>query len=169
MDGVNRLWKSTRLVRGAYTIRVVGEEQLRIAAAGLTSATRHPVQYLSLLAADPSTTGPVARLVRRAQEIENDATWLGRITGGVADPVVDPVADAGAAVAGRVVPNPRLGVDVNGDAFDEAEELIESLGRGTQGTIEDDVVLQPGRWERLSPEDGTNYDRAWGEELVHAR
>ena len=45
----NRIWKDTRLLRGAYAIRVVGEEQIRMAAAGYNSMFRHPFSYIAEL------------------------------------------------------------------------------------------------------------------------
>lgn len=47
-----RLWKPTALLRGAYTVRVMGEEQLRIAAAGFKAMPNHPMSYLSFLVGD---------------------------------------------------------------------------------------------------------------------
>lgn len=50
------LFKPLALVtRPAYPIRVVGEEQLRMAAAGFASMFRHPISYLSIVAADRPT------------------------------------------------------------------------------------------------------------------
>ncbi len=48
LGAMNRIWKDTRLMRGAYTVRVVGEEQIRMAAAGYHTLN-HPLQYISRL------------------------------------------------------------------------------------------------------------------------
>lgn len=45
---VNSKWKDLVLIRGAYTVRVVGEEQIRMAAAGLTSMVAHPLSHLAI-------------------------------------------------------------------------------------------------------------------------
>lgn len=47
-----RLWKPTALLRGAYTVRVLGEEQLRISAAGFNAMSNHPMPYLAFLVGD---------------------------------------------------------------------------------------------------------------------
>ena len=46
---MNKVWKPSRLLRPAFPIRVVGEEQFRIAAAGMDTALGHPLSYLSLI------------------------------------------------------------------------------------------------------------------------
>ncbi len=43
---MTRMWKPAVLLRGAYVVRVGGEEQIRMAAAGMSSMIRHPVDYL---------------------------------------------------------------------------------------------------------------------------
>lgn len=43
----NDVWKPTALLRGAWTVRVVGEEQIRMAAAGRLSLFNHPMSYLA--------------------------------------------------------------------------------------------------------------------------
>lgn len=53
LDWVQGKWKQTALMRGAYTIRVIGEEQLRMSASGLDSMFNHPISYISSLLADP--------------------------------------------------------------------------------------------------------------------
>jgi hypothetical protein len=51
VDGVlSSVWKPMALLRGAYVLRVVGEEQLRMGAHGLDSAFRHPMSYIAWLA-----------------------------------------------------------------------------------------------------------------------
>ncbi len=45
---MNKVWKPLVLLRGAWTVRVVGEEQIRMAALGLNSQFRHPLQYMSM-------------------------------------------------------------------------------------------------------------------------
>lgn len=43
----NEIWKPSVLLRLAWPIRVIGEEQLRMAAAGFDSAFHHPLSYIS--------------------------------------------------------------------------------------------------------------------------
>jgi hypothetical protein len=42
------LWVPLTLLRGAWTVRVIGEEQLRLAAAGMHSMFRHPIAHLNV-------------------------------------------------------------------------------------------------------------------------
>lgn len=53
LDAVMGVWKRTALMRGAYTVRVIGEEQLRMASSGLDSMFAHPISFISSLLADP--------------------------------------------------------------------------------------------------------------------
>lgn len=46
---MNRIWKPSRLLRPAWPLRVVGEEQFRMGAAGLDSAVAHPLSYIALV------------------------------------------------------------------------------------------------------------------------
>lgn len=42
------IWKPMTLLRGAYTVRVVGEEQVRLAGVGLDSLVSHPVGWVEI-------------------------------------------------------------------------------------------------------------------------
>lgn len=43
----DQIWKPFTLLRGAWPLRVIGEEQLRMTAAGRTAMFRHPVSYVA--------------------------------------------------------------------------------------------------------------------------
>jgi hypothetical protein len=45
----DNVWKTSVLIRLAWPVRVIGEEQLRLGAAGLDSAFRHPISYIAWL------------------------------------------------------------------------------------------------------------------------
>ena len=45
--GLNRVWKPLQLVRMAWTARVIGEEQVRMAAAGYDSMFNHPLSFIA--------------------------------------------------------------------------------------------------------------------------
>ncbi len=47
---MNKVWKPSRLIRLAWPIRVVGEEGLRLGAAGMTSPWNHPLSYWAIVA-----------------------------------------------------------------------------------------------------------------------
>lgn len=74
LDAGNSTWKRLTLLRGAYTVRVVGEEQLRMAAAGMDSAFAHPLSFISGLVADD---GKLGKLVRNSGRRSVDATGSG--------------------------------------------------------------------------------------------
>lgn len=58
----NDLWKPTALLRGAWTVRVVGEEQVRMAAAGRLSLFNHPLSYMSWMLDD---NGRIANVMKK--------------------------------------------------------------------------------------------------------
>lgn len=53
LNGLQGKWKQVALLRGAYTVRVIGEEQVRMAASGLDSMVAHPISAISAMIADP--------------------------------------------------------------------------------------------------------------------
>lgn len=50
INAQNRLWKPVALLRGAWMLRVIGEEQVRMAMAGYDSLFHHPISYLAQVA-----------------------------------------------------------------------------------------------------------------------
>jgi len=52
-----RIWKPLVLGRPAWTVRVLGEEQARIAADGLSSLGSHPASYISFMLTDRNKVG----------------------------------------------------------------------------------------------------------------
>lgn len=73
---MNRIWKPSRLLRPAWPLRVVGEEQFRIAATGFDSAISHPLSYLALVMGTRQD-GRLSRLIDDA-EIGVDLATGGR-------------------------------------------------------------------------------------------
>lgn len=57
------VWKPLVLLRGAWTVRVVGEEQVRLATAGMDSLFRHPISALAYIVADD---GKLAKIIKSA-------------------------------------------------------------------------------------------------------
>lgn len=57
LDTLNGRWKQLQLARAAYTVRVVGEEQVRLSAAGLDSMFAHPFSYIASLIGGDSRLG----------------------------------------------------------------------------------------------------------------
>jgi hypothetical protein len=61
---MTQIWKPLQLLRGAYTVRVVGEEQVRVAASGYDSLFNHPASAIAWqLSVDPQS-----RLGKRVAE-----------------------------------------------------------------------------------------------------
>ena len=50
---MDQAWKPLVLLRLAWPVRVIGEEQLRMAFSGMPSIVRHPIKYLSMVLAGP--------------------------------------------------------------------------------------------------------------------
>ena len=55
----SQVWKPFALLRGAYTVRVIAEEQIRMATSGVDSLFAHPLSYLAWMAADDGKLGKV--------------------------------------------------------------------------------------------------------------
>ena len=70
-DGfLNRVWKPFVLLRVAWPVRVIGEEQLRLAATGMTSIFRHPLQHISMVMAGKTAEDVYGRQFRNVDEWE---------------------------------------------------------------------------------------------------
>lgn len=63
----NELWKPMQLMRLAWTARVVGEEQVRMAAAGYDSMFKHPLSYISTRVSKDSRTGRALKAIPRVE------------------------------------------------------------------------------------------------------
>ncbi|MFP4512074.1 MAG: hypothetical protein ACLFRV_03900 [Acidimicrobiales bacterium] len=75
------LWKPMVLMRPAWAVRVVGEEQARLAAAGWSSMFRHPLEYLGILSRrrmDEGLAGDPIRLMEEHAESMSRMGGLGR-------------------------------------------------------------------------------------------
>lgn len=57
LDTFQKTWKPFQLLRGAYVIRVVGDEQARMASAGYSSVFSHPLSYLAVAMGDDGRVG----------------------------------------------------------------------------------------------------------------
>lgn len=56
LDALMGTWKRLTLLRGAYTVRVIGEEQIRMAASGLDSSFAHPISFIGALVGNEAAT-----------------------------------------------------------------------------------------------------------------
>lgn len=109
----NQVWKPLVLLRGAWTVRVVAEEQVRMGASGLTSAFAHPLSYISWAAH------------RTPREVPTDAGPIARGIAAAGRGVTAPARTAGLAGRGEV--------DVMGNLLSEAQEHIDAMSRGSAG------------------------------------
>ena len=71
------LWKPMVLLRGAYIARVVGEEQMRMAANGMDSLFRHPMSYLAYQTGRRGSVGLDGDPVRQMLEFQSVAQRKG--------------------------------------------------------------------------------------------
>lgn len=69
---MNWIYKPFALLRPATTLRIIGEEQIRIAADGYISFTNHPLRALAMVLGAPNRPG--------ASGLAND---IGKLTGGI--------------------------------------------------------------------------------------
>jgi len=67
----NDLWKPLQLMRAAWTVRVVGEEQLRMAAAGYDSMFNHPLSFISHRMGRKGNTDIQGELLEEADQFTN--------------------------------------------------------------------------------------------------
>ncbi len=74
----NDLWKPMALLRGAWTVRVVGEEQIRMAASGNLSVFNHPISYLAWAMDDDSR---IAQVLKKYAHLEAGGRGAVDVTG----------------------------------------------------------------------------------------
>lgn len=69
MDGfMSLVWRPFQLIRAAWTLRVVGEEQLRMGASGLTSMFAHPLSHLAYMTGRRGATDIKGNYIEDAEE-----------------------------------------------------------------------------------------------------
>ncbi len=66
---MQKIWKPMVLLRVAFPLRVQADNQLRMAAAGLDSMFRHPMDWLSWAIADPTLDGSIQKILRGAAKV----------------------------------------------------------------------------------------------------
>lgn len=69
LDALMGTWKRMTLLRGAYTVRVIGEEQIRMAASGLDSSFAHPLSFISAMLGNGEATQRWASGARRQVDV----------------------------------------------------------------------------------------------------
>lgn len=112
------IWKPLALMRGAWTTRVIAEEQLRMAASGLHSAFRHPIDFIGYVVSRDSTVRPLPLPkfgTAKTLGILPDVP-VGKIAGTVEDWTGITLTNKGAR---------RFG----GELMDDAEEYVGAMSR----------------------------------------
>lgn len=128
---MNDLWKPAQLLRGAWTVRVVGEEQIRMAMSGLDSVFSHPLSAIARVVAS-DTPYREGRLLGRATPA-NLAVAAGRGTARTLEAAGRAlervgVEDAFGAARGRA--------GLLGDELANTEEAQQALIRGAAGFMD---------------------------------
>lgn len=80
---IQDVWKPFVLLRGAWTVRVVGEEMIRLAAAGFDSPFFHPLSYIAYAVGRKGATDAVGNAIEdsnafRAAMNRGNAGWRNR-------------------------------------------------------------------------------------------
>lgn len=78
LDAFLKFWKPLQLLRPAYILRVVGDEQARMAASGYTSFFSHPFAYMAIALGDD---GKVAKLLGNLDLADNLGRYGTDVTG----------------------------------------------------------------------------------------
>ena len=65
---MGRVWKPVQLLRAAWVVRVIGEEQVRMGAAGMDSALRDPLSYIGWLVGQKGAKDVLGNPLKYAQE-----------------------------------------------------------------------------------------------------
>jgi hypothetical protein len=143
------LWKPLQLIRGAWTTRVVGEEQIRMAASGNTSMFAHPLSHMSWMLADD---GKIAGIFKKfGVDVEGR---LGR--GGV-----DIAGEAFAREGSTIVPNMDLERELRGAASDFADAT--NIKAQAEGWLEGTNVLAKHKATYVVGD--PDYHMAWAEKI----
>lgn len=143
---MQQLWKPLVLLRPAWTARVIGEEQMRMAAANLDSVFYHPASWFGWV------------LGRTPAERSKLVTRLGKITGD----------DYARAAYTRFQDRFAKGLyDITGNITSEHYEHVASMSRGHNGWL----GVDPERsryWKyinRPSGDDVIGFDKSWARNL----
>lgn len=85
---MQQVWKPLALLRGAWTVRVVGEEQVRMAAAGMDSLISHPLRAIAWAAGRRGASDVLGEAFDAADDASEFAAALSRGSGGWRDRTV---------------------------------------------------------------------------------
>jgi hypothetical protein len=137
---VNDRWKESALLRGAYTVRVVGEEQVRMAASNLTSFANNPLSAIAWIVGDNGINQKIPGL---GKTLHFDPSKVGLKTG-------------------------RGQIDVWGKRFDDEGRAMDGLTEWAQSLnrkAADDTFAKRRAykgWQRNVTQQDEGYIKGWG-------
>lgn len=143
------LWKPMQLIRGAWTTRVVGEEQLRMSVAGESSIFKHPMSHLSWMLADD---GNISKIFKKFGIDVSEHTGVGG---------ADITGTRFAAEGSTIIPNHELDKEMLGAFHDfaDATNVEAQAGGWLDGT--NVVAKHTATYQVGDP----NYHQAWAEKI----
>jgi hypothetical protein len=158
---INDMWKPMQLIRAAWTVRVVGEEQLRMAAAGYDSMFKHPGSYIAHRIGRKGAGDVKGGVIDEANQFKNA---MSQGHGGWADHAVVPTGikttylkgnvhefdrfvDSWASELNRLANDPVAQQVARSASMDDA---FEWFTRGAGNTQRGDLALaHPGKFDNL--------------------
>jgi hypothetical protein len=160
LDGFqNRVWKPMQLMRLAWTARVIGEEQVRMAAAGYDSMFNHPLSFIAWRTGRRGAKDVKGGLIDEANEFKNSLAqahggWIDRArvpTGGKTTYVKgsvherDRFNEAWGSELARLSSDPIAREVARAGSLDEVYEWF--TRGGGNGFRADLAVAHPGRFD----------------------
>jgi len=157
----NEAWKPLQLMRMAWTARVIGEEQIRMAAAGYDSMFRHPLSFIGWRTGRKGATDVIGEQLDESLELKNS---LSQIHGGWVDRAIVPTGVKTTYVKGRVDERVRFNeawgselVRLNSDPVakyvanaESLDDAVDWFTRGAGNKFRSDLAAaHPGRFDTL--------------------
>lgn len=151
MDWVmSEAWKPAALLRGAWTVRVIGEEQIRMAAAGKLSIFNHPLAYMSWMLDED--TGRIGDILRK----------IPGVTPGTGATGFTEEAFAQAGTRGL------RSADVEAELWGRSDDYTAGLSIKQQGEGWHDGNLVRAKHQVVHQKGEEGYYRAWAEKIEQA-
>lgn len=137
--GMSKVWKPFQLLRGAYTFRVIAEEQMRMAGAGYDSMLNHPLKAVAWsLSLDPTS-----RLGRTMEKLINL-----------------PIIGTGGQIGTTTI---------TGELWNDIAEHAAAMSRGSAGWRGLPGEILTNKWVKAArSEGGPQFYNGWFTELQHS-
>lgn len=142
----NQAWKPFQLMRAAWTVRVIGEEQVRMAAAGYDSMFKNPLSYIAW------------RVGREAKGKE--PSWIKHPFSSAADRAPHPVAGGEAGRRGLT--------DLHGDFMHETDEFQAAMAHAHGGWVDRGLpgVVNKRTFYKGVARERDRFNESWGSEMI---